>query len=177
MNDARQIHNLTLVGFMGAGKSTVGRIAAEHLQFHFVDTDHLIESRIGQSVSDIFTRQGEVAFRQYEKEQVAELATQTGLVISAGGGLVLDPENLASLKTHSLVVCLWAPAETIWERVRGQSHRPLLQGPDPLARIREMLAARGPAYRQADVLIHSGLRSPKEVAQQLVHQFHLARKK
>jgi len=177
VNDARQIRNLTLVGFMGVGKSTVGRIAAEHLQFHFVDTDHLIESRVGQSVSDIFAKQGETAFRQYEKEQVAELATQTGLVISVGGGLVLDPANMANLKAHSLVVCLWAPAETIWERVRGQSHRPLLQGPDPLAKIREMLALRGPAYRQADVLIHSGLRSPKEVALQLVHQFHVARKK
>jgi shikimate kinase len=177
VNDARHIRNLTLVGFMGAGKSTVGRLAAEELQFHFVDTDHLIESRVGLSISDIFAQQGEAAFRQYEKEQVAELSARVGLVISAGGGLVLDPANMTSLKTHSLVACLWASPEAIWERVRNQSHRPLLQAPDPLAKIREMLATRGPAYRQADVLIHSGVRSPKEVALQLVHQFHLARKK
>ncbi|MGA3178743.1 MAG: shikimate kinase [Verrucomicrobiota bacterium] len=177
MNDARQIENLTLVGFMGAGKSTVGRIVAEQLQFDFVDTDALIESRLGTSIGDIFDREGEAAFRQYEKQEVVELAKRRRLVIAAGGGLVMDPENMASLKTHSLVVCLWASPETLWERVREQTHRPLLQGPDPPAKIREMLAARGPAYRQADVLIHSGFRSPKELAQQLVHQFHLARKK
>lgn len=177
VNDARQIENLTLVGFMGAGKSTVGRIVAEQLQFDFVDTDALIESRLGTSIGDIFDREGEAAFRQYEKQEVVELAKRRRLVIAAGGGLVMDPENMASLKTHSLVVCLWASPETLWERVREQTHRPLLQGPDPPAKIREMLAARGPAYRQADVLIHSGFRSPKELAQQLVHQFHLARKK
>jgi shikimate kinase len=177
VNDTREIHNLALVGFMGAGKSTVGRLAAEQLQFNFVDTDGLIESRLGRAISDVFAREGEAAFRQYEKQVVAELAAQRGVVISAGGGLVLDPANMASLKTHALVVCLWATPETIWERVRTQSHRPLLQAPDPQAKIREMLAERGPAYRQADVLIHSGLRSPRELAQQLVHQFHFARKK
>ena len=176
MNDARHIHNLTLVGFMGVGKSTVGRIAAEQLRLNFVDTDALIESRLGMSVADIFEREGEAAFRQYERQEVAQLAGQRGLVIAAGGGLVMDPANLASLKSHSLVVCLWAAPETIWERVRDQSHRPLLRAPDPQAKIREMLAARAPAYHQADVLIGSDLRSVKEVAQHVVQHFILKSK-
>ena len=90
--------------------------------------------------------------------------------------LVADPSNLASLKSHALVICLWASPETIWERVRAQTHRPLLQTPDPQARIRELLEQRGPGYRQADVLVHTGFRSPKEVAQQVLHQFLMARK-
>jgi shikimate kinase len=177
VSDSRIIHNLTLVGFMGTGKSTIGRLVAEQLQFGFVDTDNLIETRLDRSVSDIFAKEGEAAFRQYEKQAVESLGARHDLVIAAGGGLVMDPENMASLKTHSVVICLWASPEAIWERVQTQTHRPLLQTPDPLAKIREMLAARAPAYRQADVLIDSGLRSPREVAQQIVHQFCLARKK
>lgn len=177
MNDERRIHNLTLVGFMGVGKSTVGRVAAEHLRFNFVDTDALIETRVGKSVGDIFAQEGEAAFRRYEKEEVEHLEGQRGLVIAAGGGLVMDPANMTSLKTHSLVVCLWAAPETIWERVRDQRHRPLLRTPDPQSRIREMLAARAPAYHQADVLILSDARPPKEVAQLVVEHFVLASKK
>jgi shikimate kinase len=83
------------------------------------------------------------------------------------------PENLTRLRTHALIVCLWASPEKIWERVRNQSHRPLLRGPDPQAKIRELLATREPFYRQADVLLNTELRSIREVAQQVVHQFRL----
>ena len=177
MNNVRSIHNLALVGFMGTGKSTIGRIVAEHMQFGFVDTDGLIEAQLGRSISDIFAREGEAAFRQCEKLALESLGRQRNLVIAAGGGLVVDPANMASLKAHSLVFWLVAPPETIWARVRTQSHRPLLQGPDPLGKIRSLLAAREPAYRQADVFIHSGLRAPREVAQQIALQFHMARRK
>ena len=177
MNNARTIHNLALVGFMGTGKSTIGRIVAEQMQFGFVDTDGLIEAQLGRSISDIFAREGEAAFRQCEKQALESLSRQRNLVIAAGGGLVVDPANMASLKAHALVFWLVASAETIWERVQTQTHRPLLQGPDPLGKIRALLAAREPSYRQADVFIHSGLRSPKEVAQQVAHQFHIAWKK
>ncbi len=177
MNNERSIHNLALVGFMGTGKSTIGRLVAELIQFGFVDTDALIEEHLGRSISDIFAREGEAAFRQYEKQALEGLGRQNNLVIAAGGGLVVDPENMASLKAHALVVWLVASPETIWERVKTQTHRPLLQGPDPLGKIRAMLQTREPAYRQADVFIHSGLRAPKEVAQQIAHQYHVAWKK
>jgi shikimate kinase len=173
----RAIHNLALVGFMGTGKSTIGRLVAEQIQFDFVDTDALIEEHLGRSVSDIFASEGEPAFRQYEKQALESLRLRRNLVIAAGGGLVVDPANMASLKDHALVVWLVASPETIWERVQTQTHRPLLQGPDPLAKIRAMLQAREPSYRQADISIHTGLRAPKEVALQIAHQFHAAWKK
>jgi shikimate kinase len=170
----RNIQNLALVGFMGTGKSAVGRLAAESLQFAFVDTDELIEAQSGMSIEEIFKNQGEAAFRQLEHGMVRNLEQRQKTVIATGGGLIIDPANLASLKTHALVVCLWASPEIIWERVQEQTHRPLLQTADPLGKIRELFAVRDPLYRQADVLIQTGLRSPKEVAQQVLIQFQLA---
>ena len=85
-----------------------------------------------------------------------------------------NPQNLASLKTHALIICLWATPEKIWERVKHQTHRPLLYDAHPERKIRELLNARAPFYKQADVLIHTNVRSVREVAQQVVHQFHLA---
>ena len=171
----RNIQNLALVGFMGTGKSSVGRLAAELLQFEFVDTDELIESQSGISIEEIFKQQGEGAFRQLEQDVVSKLSQRQKLVIATGGGLVADPANMASLKTHALVVCLWASPETIWERVQTQTHRPLLQTADPLGKIRELFALRDPLYRQADVLIQTGQRSPKEVVHQVLKQFQSAR--
>ncbi len=161
---------------MGTGKSSIGRLAAEQLRFAFIDTDELIENEVGRSIPEIFAQLGEPAFRKFERDVVHALATRRDTVIATGGGLVADPSNLASLKTHALVVCLWSSPETIWERVRAQTHRPLLQAPDPQARIRELLEQRAPVYRQADVLVHTGFRSAREAAQQVLHQFHLARK-
>jgi shikimate kinase len=175
MDQARSMQNLALAGFMGTGKSSVGRMAAEHLRFAFIDTDELIENEIGKSVAEIFAQQGEAAFRKYERDVVKALSGRRQTVIATGGGLVLDPSNLASLKTHALVVCLWAAPETIWERVQSQTHRPLLQTSDPQGKIKELLAQRAPAYRQADVLLHTGFRSTKEVVQQVLHQFNVAR--
>ncbi|HLP75729.1 MAG TPA: shikimate kinase [Candidatus Paceibacterota bacterium] len=174
MSTTRQINNLALIGFMGTGKSSVGQIVAAALHFTFLDTDQLIESRTGKTISEIFSQDGEPVFRQLESDLVRELESKSKLLISTGGGLPANPANLASLKSHALVVCLWASPEKIWERVRHQSHRPLLHDPDPLAKIRTLLAAREPCYRQADVLVNTELRSVKEVAQQIVHQFHFA---
>jgi shikimate kinase len=170
----RRIQNIALIGFMGTGKSSVGQMVAAQLHFTFLDTDHVIEARAGKTISEIFAQQGEPAFRELERNIVGELVSRKKTVISTGGGLPANPENLASLKTHSLVVCLWASAEKIWERVRSQTHRPLLQEPDPLAKIRSLLADREPCYREADVLLNTEMRSLKDVAQQVIHQFHTA---
>lgn len=159
---------------MGTGKSSVGQMVAQQLHFTFLDTDHVIEARAGKTISDIFAQDGEPAFREMEKKIVAELATRKKTVISTGGGLPVNPDNLASLKSHSLIVCLWASAEKIWERVRTQSHRPLLNEPDPLAKIKKLLEQREPFYRQADVLLNTELRAVKDVAQQVIHQYHVA---
>jgi shikimate kinase len=175
MNTAPRLRNIALIGFMGTGKSSVGQLVASHLRFSFFDTDHDIEARAGKRITEIFAQDGEAAFRQWEERVVEELVSVNKTVIATGGGLPTHERNLASLKMHCLVVCLWASPEKIWERVRGQSHRPLLNDPDPLARIRQLLETREPFYRQADVLINTEMRSLREVAQQVVHHFQTAR--
>ena len=171
MHSARHLVNLALIGFMGTGKTSAGRLVAEQLHFEFLDTDELIQARTGRTIAEIFANNGEAAFRALERDLVGELARRARTVISTGGGLPANPENLASLKTHALVACLWASPEKIWERVRNQSHRPLLHDPDPQRKIRELLEARAPFYRQADVLINTDLRSAREVAQKIILQF------
>ncbi len=170
----RSIRNLALIGFMGTGKSSVGRQVADALHFAFLDTDRVIEARAGKSIPDIFELDGEPAFREWERRIVQELTRRERTVIATGGGLPAQEGNLASLKTHALVICLWASPEAIWERTRDHDHRPLLNEPDPLAKIRSLLAQREPYYRQADVLVNTELRSVREVAQQVIHQFHMA---
>jgi shikimate kinase len=159
---------------MGTGKTSVGHLLAMALNFRMVDTDQLIEEQTGKRITEIFATEGEAQFRTYEQHVVAGLSRQNRLVISTGGGVAAHRENVASLKDHALVVCLWASPEAIWHRLGHHTNRPLLQGPDPLGRIRRLLAEREPFYRQADVLVNTEARSVKEVAHQVVHQFHLA---
>ncbi len=170
----RPIQNLTLIGFMGSGKSSVGRLVAQLLHFTYLDTDQVVESRAHKSISDIFQQDGEPAFREWERMIVEELTHRKKTVIATGGGLPTNQLNLDSLKTHSLVVCLWASADTIYERVREHNHRPLLCDSSPLEKIRQLLSIREPYYRQADVLVNTERRSVREVAVQVIHQFHMA---
>ncbi|MSR65860.1 MAG: shikimate kinase [Pedosphaera sp.] len=168
---ARKVRNLTLVGFMGCGKSSVGQLLAQRFRFYLADTDQLIEQRTGKEIAQLFDELGEPAFRKLESEVVKELESRSRLIISTGGGAVTFPENLASLQSHSLVVCLWASAETILERTRHTSKRPLLRGPDPLGKIKRLLAEREPHYKRADIIANTDQRTMKEVAQYIYHQF------
>jgi shikimate kinase len=170
----RRPANLALIGFMGTGKTSVGRHVAEQLGFEFLDTDELIQSHTGRTIADIFAKDGEPAFRELERQVVHELSTREKTLIATGGGLPTHAENLSALKSFAVVICLWASPEKIWERVRNQSHRPLLHDAEPQKKIRELLAAREPFYKQADVLINTDLRSVREAAQQVALQFKLA---
>ena len=163
--------NVALIGFMGVGKTTVGAILAQVLGFEFLDTDKVIEQRQGRRIADIFAAEGEPFFRQLESSLCAELESATGKVIATGGGLPVNPENLASLRRHALVVCLWASPEVIHARVRTQQHRPLLHAEDPLARIRELLALRTPAYKGAHLILGVDYRSPAETARHIANAF------
>lgn len=173
---ARTLRNVSLIGFMGVGKSSTGHLLADSLGFEFVDTDAMIEQKVGMSVSEIFGQFGEPAFRDLEKQVGTVLETMNQKVIATGGGFGSNLENLQRLKSHSLVVCLWASPEAIFERIRHQNHRPLLRDIDPLKRIRTLLTEREPIYRQADVLVNTEARSTREVAQQIVHHFQAALK-
>lgn len=175
MANQRTIHNLALIGFMGTGKTSVGRFLARQMNFDFVDTDDLIETRAKKSISAIFAEDGEPAFRACERQIVEELGKLRRTIIATGGGLGANPANLAKLREHAFIVCLWASPEYIWERVRHQAHRPLLNDPDPLAKIKTLLAQRRDAYHEADALLNTERRTVREVAQIILHQFDLAR--
>ena len=153
-----------MVGFMGTGKTTVGRILAERLGYTFVDVDHEVEMEQGVTIAHIFSELGEAYFRMLERDKIKELCRKEGLVISAGGGAVLDTRNVDDLKLAGPVVCLAASPEEILKRVGGSDTRPLLQVPDPMAKVVEMLEARAPFYARADCTIDTSGLSPQEVA-------------
>ena len=154
--------NVILTGFMGTGKSTVGRRLARRLGRSFVDTDELIESRHGP-IPTIFAEHGEGRFREIEREVAAELAGARGLVVSTGGRLLLDPNNVATLGASGPVVCLVASVDALVERLQhGADERPLLQDGDPRRRIEELLAARRDGYARFPQVDTDG-RTPDEV--------------
>ncbi|HEU5082943.1 MAG TPA: shikimate kinase [Acidimicrobiales bacterium] len=154
---------IVLTGFMGTGKSTVGRRLAERLGHEFVDTDELIEARHGP-ILQIFAEHGEARFREIEREVAGELAGRDGLVVSTGGRLLLDQANADALGAGALVVCLVASVDELARRLADEAEdRPLLAGGDPRARIEELLAERRAGYARFAQVDTDG-RTPDEVA-------------
>lgn len=137
--------NVVLTGFMGTGKTTVGRLLAARLGYAFVDTDEMIVQRDGRTIPTIFAQESEAYFRGLETAVSLELSTQSDLVIATGGRLMLDPINAEVLQRNGRVFCLTASPEEIVARVGGGG-RPLLNVPDPAVRIRELLAERAAGY-------------------------------
>lgn len=150
--------NVFLVGLMGAGKTTVGRVLARRLGLAFIDSDHEIEARTGVSIPTIFEIEGEEGFRRREAQIIAELTQRDDLVLATGGGVVLDPGNRARLKANGMVVYINVPPEGLYERIRNDRNRPLLQVADPLARLHELYAQRDPLYRGVADLVIDGRR-------------------
>lgn len=163
--------NLYLVGMMGAGKTTVGRLLARRLKLRFVDCDHEIERRCGVKVPTIFEIEGEAGFRAREAQVLAELTALQGIVLATGGGAILADENRRRLAAGGTVVYLCARPEALYERVRQDRNRPLLATPDPLARLRELYVQRDPLYRSvADLVVDTGRQSVQSLARSLVDQ-------
>ena len=142
--------NIALIGYMGTGKTVVGRLLAERLGMRFVELDSFIEQQAGRSVPDIFRQGGEIAFRELEIEAVKEVAGGENLVIACGGGVVLNRINVDRLRENARMVCLTAPPDEILKRVAAEKgQRPLLEVDDPALAIAEMLTFRQPFYEGA----------------------------
>lgn len=141
--------NIVLIGFMGSGKTTVGKELAKELQMDFIDTDADIEKEAGITIKEMFEKHGESFFRDLETSKAKETDTMENCVISTGGGIILRPENVTALRKNSFVVLLAADSSTIYDRVKGKNDRPLLNVPDPIAKIKELLTARKDKYESA----------------------------
>jgi len=157
--------NVALFGFMGVGKSAVGRMLADKLGRSFVDLDEEIVSRTGRSIESIFQEDGEERFREIERAVTEEYSTLEGQVIACGGGTVIDPENLENLRRSSRMVLLTADPEVILERVEAEGNlRPLLNVDDRLGKIRSLLTERWPSYVEAaDIIIDTSEYPPRVV--------------
>jgi len=160
--------NIVLTGFMGAGKSSVGRKLAEKLEMGVVDTDDIIEKNAGMKISQIFEKFGEPHFRELEKKAVAEASKLENHVIITGGGVVLKEENMKNLRKNGIIVYLHAKPEVLHSRIKHESHRPLLQVKEPIKKIKELLEYRAPFYANNDFMIDASELTVEEVVEEIL---------
>jgi len=161
--------NIFLIGPMGAGKTTVGRQLAQKLALTFIDSDHEIENHTGVDIPLIFEKEGEEGFRKREMEIIDELTQQRNIVLATGGGAVIKEENRKHLINRGLVIYLQADIKHLIRRTRKDRNRPLLQGPNPEKKLREIMQEREPLYRQtADYTINTGKHSVQAIINQIL---------
>jgi shikimate kinase len=161
--------NIILIGFMGSGKSTVGRLLAKELKMNFLDTDALIEKTEGRKIAQIFKKEGENYFRNLETEVLKTLGDYENFVLATGGGMVLREENVALLKSLGPRILLWAQPRVIYERIKMETHRPLLQVKNPVAQIQKILNYRRPFYeRVADFSIDGSRLNADQVTGEII---------
>ena len=157
-----------LIGPMGAGKSTIGRLLCQELKYEFFDSDKVIEERCGADIPWIFDKEGEAGFREREESVIDELTQQKGIVLSTGGGAVLRSENRQHLASRGTVIYLCTSVDQQLARTARDRNRPLLQTADPEAVLRKLFAERDPLYRSvADIIIETDQRNPRWVIQEL----------
>ncbi|MFH1856347.1 MAG: shikimate kinase [Candidatus Omnitrophota bacterium] len=160
--------NIYLVGFMGTGKTVVGKALAKKLSLEFVDLDLVIEENEKRHISDIFKEDGEAYFRQKEKEAVREITRRKDMVVAAGGGAVIDPENIKMFKENGVIICLSASADVILQRTQKETHRPLLHVDDPEKRIKDLLEKRAAYYAKADYTVDTTHKSVEDIADGII---------
>jgi len=163
--------NIVLVGFMGTGKTTVGELLAKQTGMPLVDMDALIMERAGKTINDIFANEGEPHFRNLEREMAQELAAKKNLVISTGGGIVLNPDNISNFEQTGLTVCLLASPETVLERVKHDTTRPLLAG-DKETQIIQLLKTRRPLYESVTHKIDTNGLAPETIATAIIDLYN-----
>jgi len=161
------MRNVYLTGFMGTGKTSVGRVLAELLGYRYVDLDDQVVAQTGQSVSELFARHGEQYFRELESAALSGIAGEEGLVVATGGGVVIANRNRQTMRESGLIVNLTAPREVIRERLGDDDTRPLLQGTDPDGKITRMLAERESFYADADMRVETAGRNVADIAREI----------
>ena len=159
--------NIVLVGFMGTGKTAVARALTKSVGMKYISTDEVIEDGERRSINEIFKKSGEPHFRRVEKEVVKKVSELDRFVIDAGGGIVLDKENMENLKRNGKVICLMATPKVILERTKRYRHRPLLNVANPQAKVEELLKFRAPFYAQADFSIDTTSLSIEQVVEEI----------
>ena len=162
--------NIALIGFMGTGKTAVGKLLARKLDKQFIELDRLIERRAGKSIPEIFEEDGEITFRELEIDTIRDISKNRNSVIACGGGIVLNKINIDRLRESSIIIYLTASPETVLERTSTTKDiRPLLDVPDPALRIRELLEFRKPFYeRAADITVNTSRLDTHTVAEQII---------
>ncbi|MBI4982574.1 MAG: shikimate kinase [Candidatus Omnitrophica bacterium] len=160
--------NIYLVGFMGTGKSAVGKELAKLKKWQFLDLDELIELKEKRMIADIFAKNGEAYFRKIEKNTLKEVSQQKRFVVACGGGVVIDPENIQVMKQTGMLICLKAAPEAILKRTSGCTHRPLLNVKDPKKQIELLLKLRAPYYAAAHKIIDTSKISVKQVVSKIL---------
>ncbi|MBF0568808.1 MAG: shikimate kinase [Nitrospirae bacterium] len=165
--------NIVLTGFMGTGKTTIGRVLAKLLGRNLIDVDSEIEKAQGMRITEIFATKGEAKFRDMETEMAGKISNLSNVVISTGGGIVLRQENIELLRKNGIVVNLTAAPDVIHARISGGNDRPLLNVPDPLTKIRELLEFRQPFYLNADIVIDTADKTPILAAEEIIQSAKL----
>ena len=163
--------NIVLIGFMGTGKTSVGKKLAPKLGYRVIDVDLHIESAEKKIISQIFSESGEAYFRELEKKAIREISRQKRVVITTGGGAVLDEENIKALRENGLIVALLASEETIYERVKKSKHRPLLEKEDVKLEIEKLYRERAPLYQTADLKFETDGQTSAQVADKIFNAF------
>jgi shikimate kinase len=160
--------NIILTGFMGTGKTAVGKELAQLLDMKLIDVDTEIEKAEKTTINEIFRQSGEQRFRDKETDMIKAVSRNKNVIISTGGGAVLKKENMDILRENGVIICLTATPETILQRTGANSNRPLLQVENPFKKIKELLDFRKPYYEKADILIDTDDKNPLQIAREII---------
>jgi len=164
----RDMKNIVLTGFMGSGKTAVGRELSHLLGWKIIDVDEEIVKAQDTSIGELFRKLGESVFRDLETEMIRKVSRNRNVIISTGGGAVLREENMNILRENGTIVCLWASVDTVFKRTSCNDERPLLQVENPRQRIEELLECRRPFYEKADMVVDTEEKTPLHIAEEII---------
>jgi len=168
----KNLKNIFLIGFMGAGKTSVGRALAKKLGLDFRDLDEVIGKGLGMTIPDIFSRFGEEFFRNEESKGLRSVAQAENQVIATGGGVILREENWEAMKDDGITIYLKASAEVLWNRVKSNLSRPLLQVEDPFERLQDLISKRVSLYERADLIVNTENIPPADVVEKIIRELN-----